>query len=56
MVLKSWIQETLNLLTDADSSTDVIPFYKALRGDDPQVEHLPRMDDPQVQSGTTLCF
>ena len=27
---KSWIQETMNLLTDADSSTDTILFFYCL--------------------------
>ena len=31
-----------------------LPVFKALHGDDPRVEHLPHVDDPQVQSGTTF--
>ena len=33
-----------------------LPIFKALCGDNPWVEHLPRVDNPQVQSVTTPYF
>ena len=33
-----------------------LPVFKALRIDDPQVEHLLRVDYPRVQSGTITRF
>ena len=35
------------------SNLEALPVFKALCWDDPRVEHLPRIDDPQVKSGTT---
>ena len=37
-----------------ESNPEQLLVLKDLSGDDPRVEHLQRMDDPQVQSGTTF--
>ena len=68
---KSHIRETPNLSTDADRSTIFFFFFfESIWNDSlflrlydlvhkftsPLVEHLPRLDLPRVQSGTTPCF
>ena len=66
---KCRIQDTLTLLTCADNSIvskklnkifgsdlEHLPVFKALRGDNSRVKHLPCMEDPRVQSGTTSCW
>ena len=38
------------------SDLEHLPVFKALRGHNPRVEHLPRVDNPCVQSGPTPQF
>ena len=41
---------------EEEGGPERLPVFKAPREDNPQVEHLPCVDNPQVQSGTTPCF
>ena len=50
-----------NSIVSKTKQNILVPFgnffvIQALRGDNPQVKHLPRVDNLRVQSGTTPCF
>ena len=54
-----WINSSflrLHARNTHESNQEPLLVYKAPRVDDPQVEHLQRIDHPRVQSGTTPRF
>ena len=59
-----WLTQCVRIIALSQKSKQImfgsnlkhLPVFKALHGDDPSVEHLPCVDIPQVQSGTTPCF